>query len=235
MGPMAEDRTNAIRSRLSDARARVRAAAERGGHDPAPVRLLAATKKRSAAEIAAAVRAGVDLIGENTVQEALAKLDAVPPVERHFIGHLQSNKVNKAMPAFDLVQSVDSFKLAERIDRGAVQLGVRYPVLVEVNPAGEASKFGVPLIEVIPLIERIAELDHVAVQGLMAMPPYTDDPELVRPYFKSMKTLFDELARLPGVEARWLSLGTSHDFEVAVEEGANLVRLGTALFGPRSR
>ncbi len=232
---MAEPRQRELEARLNDVRRRIRAAAERGGHDPGAVRVLAATKKRSAAEIADAVSAGIDLIGENTVQEALDKFDALASVERHFIGHLQSNKVKKAVRAFDLVQSVDSYKLAQKIDREACKLGVRYPVLVEVNPAGEASKYGVPLIEAIPLIERIAELDHVVVRGLMAMPPYTDDPELVRPYCKSMKTLLDELARVPGAEARWLSLGTSHDFEVAVEEGANLVRLGTVLFGPRSR
>jgi hypothetical protein len=226
-----------IRERVEQVRRNIARAAERAGRSPQEIRILAATKGRSVAEILEAIRAGIDLIGENTIQEALSKFEFLPQeLEKHMIGTLQRGKVKAAVRLFHLIESVNSLELAREIDRGVVKLGREkpYPVLVEVNPAGEETKRGVLLDEVKPLIEQIAHLKHVQVQGLMAMMPY-DDPEKLRPYFRLMKELFDSLKglRLENVEMRWLSMGMSHDYIVAVEEGANLVRLGTALFGPR--
>lgn len=218
--------------RLEAIRARIQQALKRSGR-AGPVRILAATKGRSPAEIRAALEAGIDLIGENIVQEAAAKFPALPPVERHFIGHLQTNKVKKALTLFDCVQSVDSWRLALKLEREAAKAGRRLPVLLEVNPAGEAGKFGLPPEETLALAREVTRLEHLSLQGLMALAPYAEDPEAARPHFRTVRRLFEELARLPGAEAHLLSLGMSHDFEIAVEEGANLVRLGTALFGPR--
>lgn len=214
-------------------------AAERVGRSPDEIRILAATKGRSVAEILEALRAGIDLIGENTVQEALSKFEFLPKeLEKHMIGTLQPNKAKTAVRLFDMIESVDSFELAEEISRQAHRLGKSYPVLIEVNPTGEAAKRGMAPKEVKPFVERLSGLKHVRVEGLMAMMPY-DEPKKLRPYFRRMKELFDglsERAKVYGwenVKMCWLSMGMSHDFEVAVEEGANLVRLGTCLFGPR--
>ena len=230
-----------VRERVEHVRERIARAVERAGRAPDEVRVLAATKGRSVAEILEAIRAGIDLIGENTVQEALAKFEFLPEaLEKHMIGTLQLNKVKVAVRLFHGVESVNSLELARAIDREVAKLrrAEPYPVLVEVNPAGEATKRGLPPEAVEPLIEQLSRLERVRVEGLMAMVPY-DDPERLRPHFRLMRELFDSLGRearrqgWKNVEMRWLSMGTSNDFEVAVEEGANLVRLGTVLFGPR--
>lgn len=222
-----------IALRFAHIQARLREAALRSGRRPEGVHVLAATKSRSVDQINAAVQAGVRCIGENRVQEALSKFPALMPVEKHFIGHLQSNKAKAAVERFDCIQSVDNFKLAQLLDRHAGSAGKRLPILLEVNVAGEASKSGVAPEHALALARQVSALEHLRLQGLMAMPPYTEDPEAVRPHFRAMKALYDELAALPGVNALWLSMGTSQDFEVAVEEGTTLVRLGTVLFGPR--
>ncbi|HEY5595943.1 MAG TPA: YggS family pyridoxal phosphate-dependent enzyme, partial [Candidatus Bipolaricaulota bacterium] len=214
-----------IALRFAHIQERLRAAALRADRRLEDVQVLAATKWRSANQINAAIQAGVRCIGENRVQEALPKFSALLPVQKHFIGHLQSNKAKAVVELFDCIQSVDSLKLAQLLDRHAGSVGKRLPILLGVNVAGEAAKSGVSPDQAIPLARQIVALEHVQVRGLMAMPPYTEDPEAVRPHFRTVKALYDELAALPGVEAKCLSMGTSQDFEVAVEEGATLVRL----------
>jgi len=230
-----------ITERVHLARERIARAAERAGRSPQDVRILAATKGRSVAEILEALKAGIDLIGENTVQEALGKFEFLPQeLEKHMIGTLQLNKVKAAVKLFHAIQSVDSWELARALDRelSRIEREEPYSIFLEVNPAGEETKRGLPPDQVEPLIEQIQDLQNVRVVGLMAMMPY-QDPETLRPHFRAMRELFEHLhqqARQKGwarVEMRWLSMGMSHDFEVAVEEGANLVRLGTVLFGPR--
>jgi hypothetical protein len=221
--------------RVARVREQIAQAALHSGRPPNEIRILAATKGRNVAEILAAIEAGIDLIGENTIQEALAKFEFLPKdLERHMIGTLQRGKVRTAVRLFHMIESVDSFELAEEIDRECARLARKepYPILIEVNPAGEATKRGVPPEGVKPLIRKIAGLKHVHVEGLMAMMPY-EDPEKLRPYFRMMRELFESLRGHEGTEMRRLSMGMSHDYVVAVEEGANLVRLGTVLFGPR--
>jgi pyridoxal phosphate enzyme (YggS family) len=223
-----------IQERLAQLRTQIRAACERAGRDPNEVRLLAATKGRNLTEIQAALQAGIDLIGENTVQEALGKFEFLPqPLEKHFIGTLQRNKVRKAIGLFSMIQSVNSLELARAIDREATQLRVRYPVLMEVNPAGEATKRDVAPKAVEGLLAQMKALEFVRVEGLMAMMPYMQDPKGLRTYFRQMKELLEGLKQQTGLDMKILSMGMSQDFEIAIEEGATLIRLGTALFEPR--
>jgi pyridoxal phosphate enzyme (YggS family) len=241
------DRVQAVRERLA-------AACARSGRPLADVTLVAATKTRSAEELAAAVRAGISDLGENYVQELLAKraalcadtLDSLGPfsVSWHMIGHLQRNKVKYLVPggrggALALIHSVDNLPLAQEIDRRAREAGrerYRQPVLLEVNIAGEDSKTGVAPAAAAALAEQVAALEQVELQGLMAMPPYSEDPRESRPHFRALARLAAGLVQsgLPAGTMRHLSMGMSGDFEVAVEEGATLVRLGTVLFGPRA-
>jgi len=204
---------------------------------PADVAIVAAAKTRTSEEIVEAVGAGVRIIGENYVQEAEAARaalgEAAREVEWHMIGHLQRNKVNKALPLFDVVQTVDSLKLARSLDARA-EGPLR--VYVEVNVAGEESKSGVAPEGVRSLLEEIGEMQNLRVEGLMTMEPYFDDAERARPYLRRMKGVFDELraAALPGVDLKVLSMGMTNSYRVAIEEGANMVRVGTAIFGPRA-
>ncbi len=224
----------AISERVLALRQKIAQAAERAGRSPYEIRILAATKGRSVAEILAAVAAGIELIGENTVQEALSKFEFLPKsLEKHMIGTLQLNKVKAAVKLFDMIQSVDSLKLAQEIDKAAGKLRKILPVLLEVNPAGEASKRGLSPEEIPALLDQMGSLEFVRVEGLMAMMPYSEHPEELRPHFRLMKQLFDELKRTNGA-LQWLSMGMSQDFLIAVEEGANLLRLGTVIFGLRS-
>ncbi len=203
---------------------------------PPGVELVAAAKTRTAAEILEAVAAGIRTIGENYVQEAAAVFPAVGRVVRwHFIGHLQSNKVKRAVEIFDVIETVDSVSLAAEIDRRAAAAGRTMEVLVEVNSGREARKAGVAPEEVEGLVRSIAPLPHLRVRGLMTMGPFEGDPEDSRPYFVETRKVWEEVRRagIPGVEMRYLSMGMSNSYRVAIEEGANLVRLGTALFGPR--
>ena len=203
---------------------------------PPGVALVAAAKSRTPAEVLEAVEAGVAIIGENYVQEAAAAVAAVGRrVAWHFIGHLQKNKVKKAVEIFDLIETVDSAALAREIDRRAGELGKVMPVYIEVNSGREPQKAGVLPEAAESLVREIAALPNVRVEGLMTMGPETGDPEASRPYFRLTRELFDSLKALgiPGVELARLSMGMSHSYRVAVEEGANLVRLGTLIFGPR--
>ncbi|NIM04946.1 MAG: YggS family pyridoxal phosphate-dependent enzyme, partial [Armatimonadetes bacterium] len=193
-------------------------------------------------EVEEALRAGVAYVGHNYVQEAEQMIPLIAEVPQlgdkvrwHMIGHLQKNKVKKAVRLFDMIETVDSWPLAKLIDRRCAAIGLTMPVLVEVNIGREASKSGVLPEEVDDLVRRLGDLKHIRVQGLMTMGPRFGDPEDARPYFRATKEAFDRLARadLPNVEMRTLSMGMSNSYQVALEEGANMVRLGTVLFGER--
>jgi len=204
---------------------------------PPGVELVAAAKTRTAAEILEAVEAGVRTIGENYVQEAESAFQAIGPKARwHFIGHLQTNKAKKAVEIFDLIETVDSAGLAREIGRRSAAIGKTMPVLVEVNSGREPQKFGVLPENVEPLVREIAGLPNVRVAGLMTMGPFEGDPEDSRPYFKETRRVWESLRSLaiPGAEMRHLSMGMTNSWRVAVEEGANMVRIGTAIFGPRT-
>jgi len=203
---------------------------------PPGVVLVAAAKERTPEEVEEALRAGVTHVGHNYVQEAERMIPAIKSkVQWHMIGHLQKNKVKKAVRLFDMIETVDSWPLAELIDRRCAEIGKTMPVLVEVNIGREASKTGVLPEEVDDLVRRISTLLHIRVQGLMTMGPRFGDPEDARPYFRATKAAFDRLAKanIPNVEMRYLSMGMSNSYQVAIEEGANMVRLGTLLFGER--
>jgi pyridoxal phosphate enzyme (YggS family) len=209
---------------------------------PSGVILVAAAKARTAREVEEALRAGVAYVGHNYVQEAeqmIPLISQVPQLQGqvrwHMIGHLQKNKVRKAVRLFDMIETVDSWPLAKLIDRRCAAIGLTMPVLVEVNIGREASKTGVLPEEVDDLVQRLSDLKHIRVQGLMTMGPRFGDPEDARPYFRATKEAFDRLAKAdrPNVEMRTLSMGMSNSYQVALEEGANMVRLGTVLFGER--
>jgi hypothetical protein len=203
---------------------------------PPGVELVAAAKTRSAAEILEAVDAGVTIIGENYVQEAA---DVFPAVGRrarwHFIGRLQTNKAKRAVEIFDAVETVDSIALGREIDKRAAAAGKTMEVLVEINSGREPQKAGVVPGDAEPLVRALAALPRLRLRGLMTMGPFEGDPEDARPYFRETRRVFEALKAqaIPGVEMRRLSMGMSHSWRVAVEEGATIVRLGTALFGPR--
>lgn len=221
---------------------RIAAACQRAGRDFFDVTLVAVSKTVDPALIRQAIEAGIRVLGENRVQEAAAK---IPELERitiehgvawHLIGHLQSNKTRRAIELFSTIQSVDSLKLATRLDSAAGEAGKRLPVFLEINLGGEDSKAGIAPEEVLPLCEQVGKLPHLELKGLMAVPPFLDDPEQVRPFFRRLRQLRDDAQRagIVGEQFKELSMGMSNDFEVAIEEGATLVRIGTALFGSRS-
>jgi pyridoxal phosphate enzyme (YggS family) len=203
---------------------------------PPGVELVAAAKTKTPAEILEAVEAGVVLIGENYVQEAAEAFAAVSRRARwHFIGHLQSNKVKKAVEIFDAIETVDSSDLAREIDKRCRNAGKTMSVLIEINSGEEDQKFGVAPAAAEALIREIAPLPDLRIEGLMTMGPFEGDPEAARPYFRITKGLFDRIGTLaiPGVEMKRLSMGMTNSYRVALEEGANRIRLGTLIFGPR--
>lgn len=203
---------------------------------PEGVRIEAAAKTRTPEEISLAVSAGIGIIGENYVQELLGVREAVAGGPKwHFIGHLQTNKVRKVVGAVDMIETVDSLRLAEEIEKRSAVIGRAMEVLIEVNSGREEQKAGVFPEEVPGLIEEIARLPHIAVRGLMTMGPLAGDPEEARPCFRATRELFEELRKnpIPGAEMETLSMGMTNSFRVAVSEGANLVRIGTGIFGPR--
>lgn len=204
---------------------------------PPGVELVAAAKTRTAAEVLEAVEAGVRVVGMNYVQEAAALLPEIGRrVRWHLIGHLQTNKAKKAVELFDLVETVDSLDLGRELDKRAAAAGRSLDILVEVNSGREPQKAGIMPDDAEALVRALAALPRLRVLGLMTMGPFEGEPEDSRPYFKETRRVFEALraAAVPGVEMRLLSMGMSHSWRVAVEEGATLVRLGTALFGPRA-
>jgi len=214
----------------------VTTAAARSGRSPEAVRLMAVTKTVDDERIREAILAGVEIIGENYVQEAKRKRDAMGQCGQwHLIGHLQTNKAKFAVQLFDMIHSVDRMELAVELDRRARAAGRIMEILIEVNCAGEETKDGVPLSHAQDLIRKVAPLENLAIKGLMTMPPWFDDPEEARPYFRALRELLDRIAAeaLPGVEMRELSMGMTGDYTVAVEEGATIVRIGRGIFGER--
>ncbi len=204
---------------------------------PQDVKLVAAAKTRTADEILEAIGAGVEIIGENYVQEAEAVYEKIGnKVRWHFIGHLQKNKAKKAVKIFDVIETIDSFSLAQEIDKKSREINKTMEVFIEINSGEEKQKFGVLPDKAKALIEEISKLENIQIKGLMTMGPFVDDPEILRPLFKKTKMLFDGLKalNLPRVSMQYLSMGMSDSYRIAIEEGANLVRIGTKLFGPRS-
>ncbi|MGB9080205.1 MAG: YggS family pyridoxal phosphate-dependent enzyme [Desulfuromonadaceae bacterium] len=215
---------------------RIRAAAEAAGRDPASVRLVAVSKTRPVADIIEAFRAGQTVFGENYIQELVPKLAEVhEAVQWHVIGHLQSNKVKYIAGRVAMIHSVDRLSLAQEIDRQWGRLGKVCDVLIQVNISGEATKSGTTETGAIQLVQECALLPHIRVRGLMTMPPFFDDPDAARPCFAELRRLAEavDARRIAGVDMAELSMGMSGDFEAAVQEGATLVRIGTAIFGER--
>jgi len=203
---------------------------------PEGVQLVAAAKTRTPKEILQAVEAGLQIIGENYVQEAEQAFQVIGNrVQWHMIGHLQRNKVKKAVRIFDLIETVDSMKLAREIDKWCRKIGKTMPVLIEINSGEETQKAGVMPEDAPALIKDMSTLENISVEGLMTMGPFTGDPEDARPYFVKTKGIFEELKQmaLPRVEMKHLSMGMSNSYRVALEEGANVVRIGTNIFGQR--
>jgi len=229
-----------ISDNIAALQTRIEAAARRAGRSPADVALMGVTKTHSPERIREAYAAGLHLFGENRVQEFAAKAPAVLDLagaEWHMIGHLQTNKAAKAVELFSAVDSVDSVKLAERLGAAARKLGKKLPVLIEINAGGEAAKSGLApdSRELEELLLAAPRFDALEFRGLMTVPPFTEDPEAARPYFRKLAELRCAIAarKLPAIRMDVLSMGMSHDFEVAIEEGSTCVRVGTAIFGER--
>lgn len=232
--------TSAIAQNIASVRERIERAVRRANRSPESVRLVAVSKTVEAQRIRDACAAGLREFGENRVQEAAAKKPALADlaIRWHMVGHLQSNKAQKAAELFDEIQSVDSLPLAEKLDHAVEKTGrERLPILVQVRMGGEPTKSGVEDKELLSLARGIARLEHLAIQGLMSIPPFFEDPEQARPYFRRLRELAGELAGagIAGMSTQELSMGMSHDFEVAIEEGATIVRIGTAIFGQRPK
>jgi PLP dependent protein len=229
---------SAIAESLASIRKRMEAACARAERAPGDVRLVGVTKTVPMERIREGVSAGVTILGENYIQEARAKIDSLAGLDAswHFIGHLQSNKAKTAVECFDWIETIDRLSLATALDRQAVRLGRRTPVLIQVNVGDEESKSGVSVEGLPSLFRSVSALEGLVVRGLMTLPPYFEDAEKVRPYFKLLRECLNRLRLEAGKpeELTELSMGMSHDFEVAIEEGATLVRIGTALFGTRS-
>jgi hypothetical protein len=225
-----------LAANLETIRQRIRAACERAGRNPDSVTLLAVSKTHPPETIKAAADCGQIFFGENKVQEARAKIPLCPGKLRwHFIGHLQSNKCRDAVELFEMIQSVDSLSLAQEINKRAEQAAKRMPVLMEVNVAGEASKFGYQPERLLAELKEINALPRVEIHGLMTVPPWSPEAEESRPHFRRLRELKQRAEQVLGAPLPHLSMGMSGDFEIAIEEGATMVRVGTALFGPRAK
>ena len=235
---------SAIRENLLRVRERIEKAARKAGRDPTSITLVAVSKTVEVARIKEAIEAGVSILGENYVQEAQKKIEEIgrpastgpfgggKPASWHFIGHLQSNKAKSAIRLFDMIHSLDSLPLAEELNRRAEQADRVMKVMIEVNLSKEATKFGTDEEKVLNLGKRIQYLKHLSLVGLMTMPPYFDSPETSRPYYVALRELKERRDR-EGIPMKELSMGMSNDFDIAIEEGATHVRVGTAIFGPR--
>ena len=225
-----------VKLRLENIKDRINKSAIRSGRDPKSVRLVAVSKTVPANRMKEAIDAGVDILGENYIQETRTKFNELAryPVSWHFIGHLQTNKAKYAVRLFDLIHSVDSLKLAQELDKQAKKVNKIQEILIQINIAKEPSKSGADAENTSNLIKDISCLENLSVKGLMIMPPFFNDPEKVRPYFSALREIRDRIHQtVSGVDLYELSMGLSNDFEAAVEEGATLVRIGTAIFGER--
>ncbi len=225
-----------IEKNLQSIQERIALAADRRGSTPDSVQLVAAAKGVPPDQIREAIAAGIETIGENRVQEASWKYEEIgDAVHWHMLGHLQTNKVGKALDIFEMVQSVDSYRLAEELSKRATKKGREVDILIEVNTSGEPSKFGIDADDAIPLLKGISDLRGIRIRGLMTLGLFTEDAELVRPCFVRLRGLRDRIEEAGMGRMELLSMGMSMDFEVAIEEGSNMVRIGTALFGSRTR
>lgn len=226
-----------LKHRLESINDRIAAAAAGCGRSPETVRLVAVSKTMPAETVLSAVEAGARILGENYIQEARGKIEALVDhdIDWHFIGHLQSNKAKYAVRLFDLIHSVDSLKLARELDKQAAKIGKVQQILVQVNVAKEGSKSGVYAEDLLDLVAAIGDLSNISLKGLMTMPPYFNAPDRVRPFFAELRRLSEAIDRnrIGNVVMQELSMGMTGDFEAAIAEGATLVRVGTAIFGER--
>jgi pyridoxal phosphate enzyme (YggS family) len=236
--PMASETLLTVAERLRAVCGAVDEAARRAGRDPGSVRVVAITKTVEAERILEAYEAGARIFGENYLQELLSKVDRLPrDVRWHMTGHLQTNKAKRAVDVFSVVQTLDRPSLADALEKAARDRGMRVDVLIQVNIGAEATKYGATPEAGVELARRASEWPSLRICGLMAIPPYRPEAEESRPHFRALRELGERIAAfsVPGVGMGELSMGMSHDFEVAVEEGATLVRVGTAIFGERGR
>ncbi len=226
-----KDKIENIEKRLIDT-------AKQCGRDRDSVKLIAVSKKMSEERVRVAIESGAKILGENYIQEAREKIEALKEydVSWHFIGHLQSNKAKYAVKIFDMIHTVDSVKLAKEIDKQAKKIDKIQEILIQINISEEDSKSGVSADNTIQIIKEISRFDNIRIKGLMGMPPYYDNPEMAKPYFTRMKEIKEmiEAEKIKGVLMDELSMGMTGDFEVAIQEGSTLVRIGTAIFGARS-
>lgn len=227
-----------IREHLNAVKTNIANAAERVGRKPENIKLVAVSKTRPASDIVRAIDAGHFCFGENRVQEAVEKIVDIPHrAEWHLVGHLQSNKTKTAVKYFDMIQSVDSIKLVREINKQAQKISKIQSILIQVNIADEDTKFGVPVSGVSDLVKAAIDSENINLQGMMTIPPFLDDPEKMRPFFKRLRRMaFDELVVKDYISevSLEISMGMSNDYEVAIEEGASIVRIGTAIFGSRN-
>lgn len=225
---------DAIADRSVQVEQRIAAACERGGRDREDIQLVAVSKTHPPETVRAAVEAGLNVLGENRIQEARAKIPECPESIRwHLIGHLQTNKVKVAVPLFDMFHSADSLRVLEAVHRQCESVGKQMPVCLEVNVSGEPAKFGMTPAELPELLEQTAALHRIDVVGLMTIPPFSEDPERTRGFFAQLRELRDRVVTETGFALPELSMGMSNDFEIAIEEGSTFIRIGTDLFGPR--
>lgn len=226
-----------MKNRINQLRLRIQQAAISCGRDPASIRLIAASKSASTEMIRTAIFSGLNIFGENYIQEAVKKIETLSefPIKWHFIGHLQSNKAKYAVRYFDLIHTVDSLKLAEAINQQAEKINKIQGILIQVNIAGEQTKSGVSVKEAASLVKKVSVLSHVSIMGLMTIPPYFNSPQKVGPFFKALADLMKHINNesILNLNMNELSMGMTGDFETAICEGATLLRIGTAIFGER--
>jgi len=235
-----------IKNNIIKVRERIAQAAKRSGRTPESIQLVAVSKTVPVEKIIAVVDAGITDIGENRVQEATQKHQIIyedeskgsfhESVKWHLVGHLQRNKVKQALEIFDMIHSVDSVRLMDEIEKRAAQMDKIVDALVEVNTSAEETKYGIKPEEVVDFMKQASQYDHLKVKGLMTIGIFAEDPEVTRPCFQQLRNLRDEVANLnlPNIEMKYLSMGMTNDFEVAIEEGTDIVRIGTAIFGSRA-
>ena len=230
--------SEALKKRLSNVKERIKKAAIDCGRDPDTIRLVAVSKTMPEDIVREAIKAGADILGENYIQEAGDKINALSayPVSWHFIGHLQSNKAKYAVKLFDMIHTVDSLKLAKELNKQAKKINKIQKILIQVNISMESTKSGVHEEDAQKLIKEISLFENLSIKGLMTMPPFFNNPEKVRPYFSALRNLRDKIRNeaIKNINMQELSMGMTGDFEVAIKEGATLVRIGTAIFGERN-
>jgi hypothetical protein len=223
-----------IKNNLKRTLERIDQSVLKSGRKRGAVRLVAVTKRVEANRIKEAISCGVEILGENYIQEAKDKISQIQAgVEWHFIGHLQGRKARDAVELFDVIHSVDSLKLSKELNKRGEEKDKRVRILLQVNLSNEETKSGLKREAVLPLVEEVAALKSLILEGFMTMPPFFADPESARPFFRDLSVLRDEISNKTGLPLKELSMGMSHDFEVAIEEGSTMVRVGTAIFGSR--